>query len=148
MRWYDPVLTWDPAEWGLVDMVQVQSNQVWRPDLMLTNHSDAPSVDFASKDRQLVRVNAIRAAHSDLQLFNIEWSPQIKFMVHHEFDLSTYPVDIQTVNIRIESWMSLENKGGIKLVKFSGQVHFSKKIFYIIPMVTIDFKYWILKWIL
>ena len=60
---------------GLIDMVYLYSKQVWRPDLMLTNHTVSSSINFASKDDQLVRINATRSVHSDLQLFNIEWSP-------------------------------------------------------------------------
>jgi hypothetical protein len=75
MRWFDPVLTWDPAFWGSIDMVYLYSEQVWRPDLMITNHTVSNSINFASKDHQLVRVHATKSPHSDLQLFNIEWSP-------------------------------------------------------------------------
>jgi hypothetical protein len=119
MRWHDPVLTWDPSAWGMIDMVYLHSHQVWRPDLMLTNHNIDSTINFASKDQTLVRVHAAQATHSDLKLFNVEWSPYINFKVNHDFDLTSYPIDTQNVKIRIESWMSLQNKGGIKLAKLS-----------------------------
>lgn len=86
---------------------------------MLTNHTVASTINFSSKDQQLVRVYANNAPHSDLQLFNIEWSPYIKLDVHHDFDLTTYPIDTQEIKIRIDPWMSLQNRGGIRLAKLT-----------------------------
>lgn len=35
--WHDYKLTWDPREYGGVDMLHVPSDHIWRPDIVLYN---------------------------------------------------------------------------------------------------------------
>ncbi|GIY60081.1 acetylcholine receptor subunit alpha-like [Caerostris darwini] len=37
--WNDYKLTWDPREYGGVDMLHVPSDHIWRPDIVLYNKS-------------------------------------------------------------------------------------------------------------
>ncbi|PRD22058.1 UNVERIFIED_CONTAM: Acetylcholine receptor subunit alpha-like [Trichonephila clavipes] len=36
--WNDYKLTWDPREYGGVDMLHVPSDHIWRPDIVLYNN--------------------------------------------------------------------------------------------------------------
>jgi len=87
LRWMDQGLTWDSSEWGYIEVVYFNSNQVWKPDLMKTNHVNELTVDFPAKVQQLVRVWADRSFSSDLKRFNVEWTPYLKFEVHHQYNL-------------------------------------------------------------
>ena len=35
--WYDYKLTWEPSEYGGVNMLHVPSDHIWRPDISLYN---------------------------------------------------------------------------------------------------------------
>ncbi|GFW92147.1 acetylcholine receptor subunit alpha-like [Trichonephila clavipes] len=39
--WNDYKLTWDPREYGGVDMLHVPSDHIWRPDIVLYNNDEA-----------------------------------------------------------------------------------------------------------
>jgi len=67
----------------------------------------------------MVRIWAVKSFSSDLREFNIEWSPAFIITINHEYDLTYYPVDTQDILIKIESWMSIEGRGQIQLMKFS-----------------------------
>jgi len=67
----------------------------------------------------MVRVWAEKSPNSDLRIFNIEWTPSLTLKVVHEFDLTYYPLDIQTILVKIESWMSIEGHGQIQIMKYS-----------------------------
>ena len=36
-EWTDDALSWDPADYGGVDMLYVPSKEVWHPDIVLYN---------------------------------------------------------------------------------------------------------------
>lgn len=87
---------------------------------MITNMNNQNSINVGKIDDTLVRIWADRASSNDVidNPQNIEWSPYIKFEVVHDFDLTSQPVDLQQIDIRIDSWMSLPSHGGVKIVKF------------------------------
>lgn len=35
--WYDYKLQWNPADYGGVDMLNIPSENIWRPDIVLYN---------------------------------------------------------------------------------------------------------------
>jgi len=109
MRWQAINLTWDPTDWAGIHMVYISPDQIWRPDLLFSNQTNFEFVNNTMNDLNLVRVWASNAKTSDLLPYNVEYSPYVKFEVHHEFDLNFYPVDTQVIDIRIDSWMTIQN---------------------------------------
>lgn len=81
LRWFDKGLTWNPDSWAGIDMVYLKPDLIWTPDLLVTNMTNWETNNFKTTDQNLIRVWADRAMHSDIQKFNIEWSPMINFEV-------------------------------------------------------------------
>jgi len=81
LRWFDKNLTWNPNQWAGIDMVYLKPDLVWTADLLITNMTNWETTNFKNTDQNLVRVWADRALNSDIEIFNIEWSPQINFEV-------------------------------------------------------------------
>lgn len=115
LRWLDPDLTWNPAEWDDIDMIYLDVEQLWKPDLIITNMVNWETYNFAKTDSTLIRVYAERSLSSDLQLFNVEWDPVVTFETWHKFDMTNYPLDTQNVKVKVESWMSVKNIGYVEL---------------------------------
>lgn len=69
LRWMDRNLTWNPSDWGDIDMIYVLPDKVWLPDLMITNQTNWETVNFTQikSSYQLIRVWANKAFSSDLQ---------------------------------------------------------------------------------
>lgn len=85
--------------------------------MLFTNHVNDRTIDFPFTDNARLRVWSERASHSNLELFNVEWTPYVKIDAHHTFDLTEYPLDTQTIKIRIDSWMSQSERGRVALKK-------------------------------
>ena len=62
------------------------SDQVWKPDFMITNQASNATFNVGKSDSTLVRVWADSAPDSDRIKYNIEWTPYLYFEVHHQYD--------------------------------------------------------------
>lgn len=87
LRWFDPDLTWNPADWADIDMIYLKPDQIWKPDLIITNMTNWETYDFAKTDSTLIRIWADRSDKADKHPFNIEWDPIVSFTVWHKFDM-------------------------------------------------------------
>ena len=36
-RWNDEILSWDPDEYGAVDVIRLPGEKIWTPDIILYN---------------------------------------------------------------------------------------------------------------
>jgi len=90
---------------------------IWMPDLSITNMTNWETVNFTHTvlGEYQVRIWADKSFFSDVvgKEFNIEYTPIITFQVYHEFFMNNYPIDKQEIKIRVDSWMSIENRGHV-----------------------------------
>lgn len=63
----------------------------------------------------LCRIHAVRSPQSDIELYNVEYSPIINYVVYHSYDMLLFPVDTQNIVIAWESWMTVSTIGQIRL---------------------------------
>ncbi|GFT19683.1 acetylcholine receptor subunit alpha-like [Nephila pilipes] len=90
--WNDYKLTWDPREYGGVDMLHVPSDHIWRPDIVLYNNADG---------------NFEVTLETKAQLDNrgtIQWKPPAIYKSSCEIDVEYFPFDEQTCLMKFGSW--------------------------------------------
>ncbi|GIY77271.1 acetylcholine receptor subunit alpha-like [Caerostris extrusa] len=56
--WHDYKLTWEPREYGGVDMLHVPSDHIWRPDIVLYNNSGQPQLNQLLTNSDAAVINA------------------------------------------------------------------------------------------
>ena len=122
-HWMDPRLTWNPQEWAGIDLIYLESKDVWRPDTYITNQNNWENYNIAAIDNQLVRVWAARSnlnnKNTDDHTFNVDWSPMLTFDLIHKFKMETFPIDVQEIKMNLESWFTLEQMGGIEILNLN-----------------------------
>ncbi|CAN7980015.1 unnamed protein product [Ixodes pacificus] len=90
--WYDYKLTWDPNEYGGVDMLHVPSDHIWRPDIVLYNNADGNFEVTLSTKAQLNYTG------------RIQWKPPAIYKSSCEIDVEYFPFDEQTCLMKFGSW--------------------------------------------
>ena len=117
LHWFEPRLTWIAQEWAGIDLVYMNSSELWKPDIYIINQVNWETYNIATNDNQLVRLWADRSNINDLTTHNvnIDWSPKLSFELHHPFfDMQNFPLDDQWIDIILESWMSLPSLAKVK----------------------------------
>lgn len=90
--WHDYKLTWDPDEYGGVDMLHVPSDHIWRPDIVLYNNADGNFEVTLSTKAQLNYTG------------RIQWKPPAIYKSSCEIDVEYFPFDEQTCLMKFGSW--------------------------------------------
>lgn len=90
--WYDYKLTWNPDEYGGVDILHVPSTHIWLPDIVLYNNADGNfEVTLATK---------ATLYHEG----RVEWKPPAIYHSSCEMDVEYFPFDEQTCVMKFGSW--------------------------------------------
>jgi len=90
--WYDYKLTWNPEEYGGVDILHVPSTHIWLPDIVLYNNADGNfEVTLATK----------ATLYSEGR---VEWKPPAIYHSSCEMDVEYFPFDEQTCVMKFGSW--------------------------------------------
>lgn len=90
--WNDYKLTWDPREYGGVDMLHVPSDHIWRPDIVLYNNADGNFEVTLETKAQLDSRGTI------------QWKPPAVYKSSCEIDVEYFPFDEQTCLMKFGSW--------------------------------------------
>jgi len=90
--WFDYKLTWNPDEYGGVDILHVPSSHIWLPDIVLYNNADGNfEVTLATK---------ATLYHEG----RVEWKPPAIYHSSCEMDVEYFPFDEQTCVMKFGSW--------------------------------------------
>ncbi|VVD05457.1 unnamed protein product [Leptidea sinapis] len=90
--WYDYKLSWEPKEYGGVEMLHVPSDHIWRPDIVLYNNADGNfEVTLATK----ATLNYTG---------RVDWRPPAIYKSSCEIDVEYFPFDQQTCVMKFGSW--------------------------------------------
>ena len=91
LRWLDKNLRWNPLDWGGIDMIYTMPENIWTPDLNITNMTNWETVNFTKSvlGEYQIRIWADKSFMSDVEgkEFNVEYTPIITFEVFHEFSM-------------------------------------------------------------
>jgi len=102
LAWMDKRLTWNPQDWAGIELVYMNSQEIWKPDIHVVNQVNWENHNIGASDNQLVRVWADRANLNDITTthkVNVEWVPVITFDVFHKFYMDRFPLDEQIIQI-------------------------------------------------
>ncbi|XP_063166540.1 neuronal acetylcholine receptor subunit alpha-9 [Candoia aspera] len=90
--WYDAYLKWDKDQYDGLDSIQIPSNLVWRPDIVLYNKADD---DFS----EAVNTNIVLRYDG-----KITWDAPAITKSSCVVDVSYFPFDSQQCNLTFGSW--------------------------------------------
>lgn len=93
VTWKDSRMTWNPPAYNLTYYIPVAGNLVWRPNIILVNPFG--SVDKIGQDFMEIRY-----------VFNgdASWPPGDVFSSSCSIDVTYYPFDTQTCELRMMNW--------------------------------------------
>jgi nicotinic acetylcholine receptor len=92
-NWTDPRLAWNPEEYGGTEIIRLDSDQVWKPDVTLYNSADP--------------VNMVNCWHSNVLIYsngNILWIPPCKMTSGCHLNLWKEPYGENTCSFKFGSW--------------------------------------------
>jgi len=101
-EWTDEMLTWDPAEFNNITKLRVPCDKLWLPDIVLYNSADDYSMEY---------YRALAVVESNGLVF---WSPPTKFRSTCPVEVTYFPFDDQTCNLKLSSWMYDGSKLDVK----------------------------------
>ncbi|XP_060593581.1 acetylcholine receptor subunit beta-like 1 [Ruditapes philippinarum] len=93
IAWYDTYLQWDPLEFNLLLLTYWPQDDVWKPDLVLANSVKS----YESLGHETILVESFVYGE-------IRWFPHEVFETACDIDMTYYPYDIQTCEIKLMSW--------------------------------------------
>ncbi|XP_045903797.1 neuronal acetylcholine receptor subunit alpha-9-I [Micropterus dolomieu] len=108
--WYDAYLKWDKEEYDNLEMINIPSDRVWKPDIVLYNKADEESAGASSTNVKL-RYNG-----------EIVWDSPAITKSTCVVDVSYFPFDWQSCNLTFGSWTYNGNQVDISLGMDSGDL--------------------------
>ncbi|NP_001267757.1 acetylcholine receptor subunit alpha-like 2-like isoform X1 [Aplysia californica] len=91
-EWYDLRLKWDPSDYGGVKVLNIPSEELWKPDLVLYNNADG-DFQITLKTKAIVYNTG-----------KIVWEPPAIYKSYCPIDVEYFPFDIQECFLKISSW--------------------------------------------
>uniref|UniRef100_A0A182FWX7 Uncharacterized protein n=2 Tax=Anopheles albimanus TaxID=7167 RepID=A0A182FWX7_ANOAL len=92
-NWDDPKLTWDPAQYGNMDVIRLDPTIVWRPDVVLYNNAGG-SDNHHYGDTNVLVYNTGK----------VLWVPPTEFHSFCELNMRLWPFDYQQCMLKVGSW--------------------------------------------
>merc|ERR1719206_530540 len=92
-EWKDELLTWNPKDFNGITKLLVPCEKLWLPDIVLYNSADDYSKGYF---KSLASVDYTG---------NVFWPPPTKFRSTCPVDVTYFPFDDQTCNLKLSSWM-------------------------------------------
>ncbi|KAI6243527.1 Acetylcholine receptor subunit alpha-type unc-63 [Aphelenchoides fujianensis] len=90
--WVDQKLTWDPADYGGVDVLYVPSDSIWLPGIVLHNNADG--------NYQVTIMTKAKLTYDG----TVEWSPPAIYKSMCQIDIEWFPLDVQSCEMKFGSW--------------------------------------------
>lgn len=91
-EWVDVSLTWVPEEYGGIDTLELPSESIWLPDIVLFNNADGQ-----------YEVTLYTKATLDYK-GNVVWEPPAIYKSSCTIQVEFFPFDIQLCSMRFGSW--------------------------------------------
>jgi len=91
-EWVDYQLSWDPADYGGVDVLRIPSEEIWNPEIVLLNNADGV-FDISFPCKALIYPNGY-----------VLWVPCSIFQSSCSIDVLYFPFDEQTCEMIFGSW--------------------------------------------
>lgn len=86
-------MTWNPSEYGGLDVLHVGVHEIWQPDISLYNSAIGASIDHYGATNILVYNNG-----------SILWVPPSQFTTFCDLNLRHWPYDSHSCHVILGSW--------------------------------------------
>lgn len=94
--WTNELIKWNPRDWGGVDVVNVNAEKVWKPDLLLYNNAEDSFSGGTDKFKTLVTVNQNGTHH---------WYSPATYISTCQMNVREFPFDTQKCKLKFGSWV-------------------------------------------
>ncbi|CAH1795658.1 unnamed protein product [Owenia fusiformis] len=91
-QWIDALLTWEPDEYGGIEIVRIPTAHIWTPDIVLYNYAD-----YRLKEQR----EAMAVVTYD---GTVMWIPMAIYKSTCQIDIKNFPFDEQTCHLKFGSW--------------------------------------------
>ncbi|XP_061172033.1 acetylcholine receptor subunit alpha-like 1 isoform X2 [Saccostrea echinata] len=91
-EWFDKRLIWNPQDFGGINMTQIPSTDLWKPDIVLYNNADG---DFIVTHKTKAKV---------YNTGKIVWEPPAIYKSYCPIDVEFFPFDRQECFMKFGSW--------------------------------------------
>ncbi|XP_067019146.1 neuronal acetylcholine receptor subunit alpha-10-like isoform X3 [Acropora muricata] len=94
-EWTNQLVKWNPADFGGLEQVTIDSSQIWQPDIVLYNNV------FEEFDGRMDNVKTRVRVHNDGHCY---WAAPFVFKTSCRFDVRDFPYDKQRCKLKFGSW--------------------------------------------
>merc|ERR1712165_569191 len=91
-EWADYKLSWNPADYGGVNMLHVPSDHIWRPDIVLYNNADG-NYEVTIMTKAILHYSG-----------KVTWNPPAIYKSYCGIDVEFFPFDEQECWMKFGSW--------------------------------------------
>lgn len=91
-EWQDFSFIWSPEEFGGIEYIQIPSDLIWKPDLVLYNNADG-DYQITTRSKAQIRYDGI-----------VKWSPPMIYKSYCSIDIQYYPFDKQNCSLKFGTW--------------------------------------------
>ncbi|XP_068678247.1 neuronal acetylcholine receptor subunit alpha-10-like [Montipora foliosa] len=95
-EWTNQLVTWNPADYGGLKHVTIDSSLTWQPDIVLYNNA------FEEFDGRMDSVKTRIRVHNDGYCY---WAAPLVFKTSCHFDVRDFPYDEQVCKLKFGSWL-------------------------------------------
>ena len=99
VQWTDQLLQWTPSTYNGISSILVPQNEIWRPDITLDNGMESKT----GLGKKFIQATIASDG-------SVTWSPYEVFQTTCSLDISHFPFDSQTCEIRFITWMNDDTK--------------------------------------
>lgn len=101
MTWYNEFMKWDPEKWGHVTHSRVEPDDVWKPDIFLQEDvgGDVSKATHEYKTPVVIHANGKHV-----------WMVPVKIQTSCLVDVTNFPFDAQTCQLKFVSWTHDESE--------------------------------------
>lgn len=103
--WIDPRLSWNPKNYGGVNVLYIPYESIWVPDLVLYNNADS---------NYNITISTKATLHYSGQ---VTWEPPAIFKSMCQIDVRWFPFDEQTCYLKFGSWTFSEDLLNLELLE-------------------------------
>ncbi|CAF4317317.1 unnamed protein product [Rotaria socialis] len=91
-EWQDVSLIWSPEDYDGIEYIQMPSDLIWKPDLVLYNNADG-DYQITTRSKAQIRYDGI-----------VKWNPPMVYKSYCSIDIQYYPFDIQNCTLKFGTW--------------------------------------------
>ncbi|CAF2512317.1 unnamed protein product [Rotaria sp. Silwood2] len=92
VEWQDFSFIWSPEDFDGVEYIQVPSELIWKPDLVLYNNADG-DYQITTRSKAQVRYDGV-----------VQWNPPMVFKSYCFINIQYYPFDTQNCTLKFGTW--------------------------------------------